>query len=466
MQKDTGNRKVFLRGTHLLPRGCMGCPEGRFILASSAYRGNRVDVVFAFRPLTAPRCSMSLSSFAPPWFAERALQSVTGAAAVALAFLALSLVVSQAVADEEMPAGAITMPEAKSEFASKPAERTLHARRKLLHNTWEGPSGGLRIVDASGGATGTYRVMLGVKLFGVNDWLEPEAHHFHAGTVLALAWTPLDFLEVFSTTTTWRDSIYAVDRSFFQVLGDTRLGAKGYVRPLPWLTAGGDVTLKVPFNTLVDLKQTGRSMSYNLRGNVSVDLRELDHRASVPFIGRLNVGYWFDNSANLVSRLERARYAELGADADPAVLPPGEEDRHLLSPGERYALQVNRTDRVVIGLGTEIPMDVQEIATTFSLITEWTLELPVNRQGFSCPEGPGGNSPSCNAGGMVQRQALTVGLRVLPPLPGLSLSLATDIGLAGTGPGVHAFHAQAPYAVLLGIGYSFDPRTQRPKASK
>ena len=138
MQKDTGNRKVFLRGTHLLPRGCMGCPEGRFILASSAYRGNRVDVVFAFRPLTAPRCSMSLSSFAPPWFAERALQSVTGAAAVALAFLALSLVVSQAVADEEMPAGAITMPEAKSEFASKPAERTLHARRKLLHNTWEG----------------------------------------------------------------------------------------------------------------------------------------------------------------------------------------------------------------------------------------------------------------------------------------------------------------------------------------
>lgn len=364
-------------------------------------------------------------------------------------------------------------PEA-SPAVDRDAADAYRERRHLLHNTWSGAVGGLRVVDAGSGAPAAFRAQLGLNFFFADGWLTlpdsigmgRESSNSHVGGALSVSWNPWEFLEFYASLSSWANSNPQDSPELFQVLGDTLFGVKAGHRLLPWLYVGGDLSIGF-LNTVGDIGLVGDSTSFGLRANATADLRELD--SPIPLIARLNLQYWFDNSAALISGVEQARYQAL---LDPRPCPElmggtGNclEDRHLTTRVERYALQIDRVDRFTIGIGLEAPIKVME-DFHISPIAEWLLHVPVNRQGFSClfvpgagtPDEPGVGQDGCldRQGVSAFEQTLTLGVRVLPPLRGLSVFAALDVGLTGVNTFVRELSGQAPYNVMFGLGYAFD----------
>ena len=361
------------------------------------------------------------------------------------------------------------------------AAQAYRERRHVIHNTIDGSVGGFHIVDAGSGASAALRAQLGIEFFFADNWLTlPDApidagtNHSHVGGTLSLSWNPWDFLEFYASLTSWANSNEQEDPALFQVLGDTLLGIKAWYHfeDAPVLSIGGDLSIGL-LNTVGDIGLVGDSTGVGIRANVAVDLRELEDR--IPFIARFNLQYWFDNSAALVQGVERARYNALPpSDRRPCPEDPAlgncEEDRHLVTRVERYSLQIDRVDHFRVGIGFEAPINVMQ-DFTISPILEWVLDAPINRQGYSCLDtSVGGVVPvgddAClrgrdASGGEFDRadafeQTLTLGVKVMPPLRGLGLFIAVDIGLTGTNTFVRELSGQEPYNVRMGFAYAFD----------
>ncbi len=370
--------------------------------------------------------------------------------------------------DEEAPPPAEETPAEDAD-----AQHAFRERRHILGNTWSGSVGGIHFVDAGSGAAGAFRAQLGINFHFVDGWLTlPEASSLpadnsHIGGSLSVSWNPWEFLEFYASIASWANSNPQEDPELFQVLGDTLIGVKGNYRVLPWLAVGGDLGIGL-LNTVGDIGLVGDSTSFGIRANATADLRELSG-SSIPLIARLNLQYWFDNSQALIADVERRRYEAL---LDPAPCPQYmggtgncEEDRHLLTRVERYALQIDRVDHFRIGLGFEAPLRVME-GFTIHPLAEWVLDIPVNRQGYSCLfiEGAGtpgvppvGEDGCLNIQGFdAFEQTLTLGVRVLPPLRGMQITLAVDIGLTGVNTFVRELSGQEPYNVMLAFGWAFD----------
>ncbi len=383
---------------------------------------------------------------------------------------------------EETPPSQSTSADDEEEQSDREAQHAYRERRHLLHNTWNGPVGGFHVVDAGSGAAGAFRAQLGTDFFVMNGWLTlpgPTAmgvppNNSHIGGSLSLSWTPFDTvggvpfgLEFYGSIHSYANSNPQENPALFQVLGDTLLGVKASYRALPWLFLGGDVGVQL-MNTVGDIGLVGKSTSASFRLNATADLRELDN--ALPIIARFNAQYYLDNSAALVSGVEQARYAAL---PNPRPCPDvgGSmtnclEDRHLITRIERYALGINRVDHFTLGFGVELPLQVME-GFHINPIAEWVLNIPVNRQGYNClfipAAGSMGSTPAAGQDGCLDKQGfnafrsvLTVGVRVLPPLRGLNLFAAVDIGTSGMYSFVRELAPTAPYDVMLGVGYAFD----------
>lgn len=336
-------------------------------------------------------------------------------------------------------------------------------RRHILSNTWSGAVGGLRVADAGSAAPRSYRVLLGFSANGARGWLAPDAPHRQTGMVLAISTTPAPWLEVYGTTTAWRSSDYSVDRAYFQVLGDTSIGAKASRALTPWATIGGDAGIRVPLNTVRGLKPLVVSTSAHLRANASVDLR--DHPIELPLMFRLNMGYQLNNDARMLDRLEGDRYQALPPDLDPPSRPIAGEDRHRIDRIERTAMRIDRTDRAVVGFGVEAPIAVRPLRSVVAPIGEWVIDVPVNRQGFACPTGgPSAGVDGCGAatGLRGHRQALLVGARINPYFYGLSAFAAAEVGVAGLSPDLAFQTPLPPVRFLFGFSFAQD-QLYRPK---
>lgn len=340
-----------------------------------------------------------------------------------------------------------------------PGELSLRDRLfATTYNTYMGPTGGLHVVDAGGGATSSFRAQLALDFFFSNGFINPDDDAKHIGGSLSLSWTVAEFAEIWASIQSYANSNETGDPSLFQVLGDTQVGFKGFYRVLPFFTIGGDLSLSL-LNTVGDIGVVFKSTSVGLRANASLDLRGLDN--AIPFIARFNLQYYFDNSSNLVSDVENQRFANL---TDPAM-ERRDEFRHLVTDVERYGLQINRTDFLNLGLGFEAPLRVMEDFYIHPLV-EWTWNIPVNRQGYDClfiPAEPGSDTPAEGQDGCLDRQGvssfpmnLTLGLRVAPPVKGLSFLLAADIGLTGKKDFVRELAPNAPYNLYLGMSYAYD----------
>lgn len=342
------------------------------------------------------------------------------------------------------------------------ADEVEFGNRFRAHNSYLGAVGGLHVVDAASGAVGSFRVQLATQFFFASDFINEGDSADHVGGSLSLSWTPHEMVEIWASLQSYANANDTGDPTLFQVLGDAHLGLKVFHRLNPILAIGGDLDLAL-LNTVGDIGLVFKSTSVGIRANVTADLRGLDN--PVPFIGRFNLQYYFDNSSNLISGTEQARYDNL-PDPNPVF---GNESRNLLTDVERFALNINRTDFLNLALGFEVPLRAAEDFYIQPLL-EWVWNIPVNRQGYNClfiPGPDGGSEPAPGEDGCLDVQGigsfpmnLTLGVRVLPPVQGLSVLLAADIGLTGKSQSnfVRELAPNAPYNLYLGMSYAYDTR--------
>lgn len=358
------------------------------------------------------------------------------------------------------------------------SERWRH-RRFAFHNSWYGPTGGIHVIDAGSGPSQSFRVSLLTHFFEDGGFLDPGSRgcvdedgdpdmlpgllnggcgNQQIGGVLSLSYTPWDFLEIFASIGSRANSNPEEIPVLFQVLGDTYLGVRAFGEIAPWFTVGGDITVAF-LNTVGDIGLVLDSTSVGLRVAAAVDLRAVQG-VEFPFVARVNAQYWFDNSERLIAGVETARYNAL-----PDPMPIEDENRHLLTRVERFALGINRTDFFNIGIGTEWPIEPLE-NFVIAPILEWTVGVPVNRNGYSClfiPDSPGSSTPLEGEDGCLDVQGfasfpstLTLGLRVHPPIGGLGITIAVDIGTSGMNSFVRELSGNAPYNFLAGLSYAVD----------
>jgi OmpA-OmpF porin, OOP family len=336
----------------------------------------------------------------------------------------------------------------------------------LLHrrfNTWNGPTGGLYLLDGRTGEPGAVRVQLGLSGFTGSSYLQRGDHIQLSEQLLSFSGTVTENLELFATlsnrtTNQTKPTEYTLD-----AIGDVSLGAKLGTHVGKALNLGAD--LRATFlNKVGGAGFEWGATSLWLRSALAVDLTGLDK--PVPFIARFNVGYLLDNSSVLVHDTENARYALTDGST-----PKADETTHLISRFERLAMGVNRTDRFTFGAGVELPL---ELAERFYLhpMVEWQLGLPVNRQNYDCPfvaSNPrAGNrslpiDDSCyERSPSVLPMNLSIAVRVVPPVRGLSALLGVDIGLSGTSKFVRDLSPNVPWRFMFALSFDYDAHPAPP----
>lgn len=346
-------------------------------------------------------------------------------------------------------------------LAAPVAARAQPSPEYAAYNGRDGSSGGLGIVDADSGAPGSLRFQLVLDSVPSGDFLRAGTEVGESRQALSVGWTVQPALELYAALRNRGVTIDDPSIPSPHALGEWLFGAKLFAKAVGPVHLGGDARFALRGNASGDAIDLGAT-SIGLRGAASVDLR--DAPWSVPFIGRLNLDYLFDNGAVAIEDVEAARYAGL---SDPR--PASDEDAHLVSRLERYAFDVSRVDRLTLGLGVETPMELTE-RTHLHPMLEWSLALPVNRQGYDCPIALGAagigtrasDRDSCVAaeGPGAWPMRFTVGARFVPPVDGLSVLLAIDWALSGDDTFTHELAPAAPFVVVLGLGFNVDPRPE------
>jgi len=328
------------------------------------------------------------------------------------------------------------------------------------YSTWYGPTGGIFLFDGRAAKAGAVRIQLGFDGFAGSDYLNKDDHVELTDQQLSLNIAALDGLEFYGTVSNRSVNQTHGRQSTLDVLGDFSIGGR-YGIPLgSLLDLGFDLrgafTDKIGGGGL-----EGGATTLSLRAALSLDLQKLPNPA--PFIARLNVGYVLDNTAVVVEDYEDAEYGALDSPQ-----PKKDETRHLVSRLQRFGMNINRLDRVVVGAGVEIPL---RVARDFYLhpALEWQVGIPVNRQGYDCPnrvdvmdvgtvDSPEDSCYERMTSALPMN--LAVGLRVVPPARGLSALLAFDFGLMGTDRFVRELSPNLPWRFLVAVSYDYDARPE------
>jgi len=346
---------------------------------------------------------------------------------------------------------------------SEPAERDLSAwmLQHRRYSSREGSTGGLFIEEPSSGAVGAVRLQLALDIAPEDDFAEAGNDSSRTDKSISVSWTALPMLEVYglledrSTTLSLPedDSVYAQG---------SMLGFKAWKSLEEIWSFGGGLRFgfnNEPGSSAPMLKAT----NIGLRAGASADLQRSS--LELPLIGRFNLEYLFDNSAMLVEDTESERYALLRASNGGAALPRN-ETRNLVSRMERYALDMNRVDRFTFGIGVEAPLSIGTEASLQPLL-EYRLGMPINRQEFDCAivrntpnDGDAASGDDCltTAGIASWPMNLALGVRVVPPVRGVTMLLALDLGLTGSSTFVRELAPNAPFTVTVAIGYDYDAR--------
>jgi OmpA-OmpF porin, OOP family len=337
----------------------------------------------------------------------------------------------------------------------------------LLHrryNTWSGPTGGLFLLDGRAGEPGAIRVQLGLDGFvGSNILLEGD-HISVSEQSLSLSGTVTENLELFAALANRTANETRPDHRTLDSIGDVSLGGKLGTQLSDVVDVGADLRLTF-LNKVGGGGFDWGATSVWLRSALGIDLQRMEK--PVPLIFRFNAGYLLDNSSVTIRGTENDRYEQVvGAQAK------SDEVRHLINRFERLAMGVNRIDRFTFGAGAEVPL---ELAKQFYMhpIVEWQLGLPVNRQKYDCPfvasdplagerNAPQGDDSCYERSPSVMPMNLTLAVRVVPPVRGLSALLGVDIGLTGTDKFVRELQPNLPWRFMFAISYDYDARPAPP----
>lgn len=385
--------------------------------------------------------------------------------------------------EETAPAnGNATTPAPSGPASNDPVETDDARRTRVLprYSTLDGSIGLLRTSSGQLGGAGSFRFGIIGEYFGTSEFLRPPSlsgtaavggtdSADHVGGTVTLSYSPLDFLEVYGSIRAYANSNNRERPTLFQVLGDSNLGVKAAFRVARGIYVGGNAGLWL-LNRSGDIGLLGDSTSFDLRVLGTFDVHEMT-RQSVPLRFHVNAQYYFDNSSSIVSDTEaRRRAAQPGFDS--SICSTGaaaSEPRCFLevSRVERFALGINRLDRLNINIGVEAPLPYVHP------FVEWQVGVPVNRQGYQCYDPPsGGARPGgagdddlcfANQGFSSIPSRLTIGARVLPPVRGLSALLAVDVGTSGTSTFVRELAPTPPWQLYFGAAFAYDthPVVQR-----
>lgn len=328
-------------------------------------------------------------------------------------------------------------------------------------STRDGSTGGLFIEEPSSGAVGAVRLQLAIDVSPDDDFAETGNDIGRTDKALTVSWTALSLLEVYGSLED-RSTSYSVPEADSIYAQGSSLGFKAFKSLEEIWSFGGGLRFvfnNEPGSSAPLLKAT----SVELRAGASADLQ--DAPVKLPLIGRFNASYLFDNSAKLVEDEESSRYALLEASNGGAALPRN-ETRNLVSRVERYAFDMNRVDRLTLGLGVEAPLPIAR-ETSLHPLLEYRLGVPINRQEFDCAivrgtpnDGDAASGDDClsTAGAAAWPMNLALGVRVVPPVRGLTMLLALDLGLSGTDTFVRELSPNAPFALTFALGYDYDAR--------
>src|SRR5690606_2195000 len=125
--------------------------------------------------------------------------------------------------------------------------------------------------------------------------------------------------------------------------------------------------------------------------------------------------------------------------------------RERVSRIERFGLNINRIDRVVPAIGVE---GMFEYVHPF---LEWSVDIPVNRQGYRCVVADLGASDQCLENYETFAAApsrFTLGARGYALLDGLSAIAAFDIATGGVNaPFWEEVQPEAPWNLYLGLSF-------------
>jgi len=350
-------------------------------------------------------------------------------------------------------------------------------RRYRKYNSWQGPVGGLRLMDPSTGAAGSVRFQLGIEGFGATGYLSDDDDVERIAQSLSISWSAMEVLEIYgsvaNTSTVVNQRDFTSDdedrrvENDYHSMGDALLGVKAGWWVTPVINLGGDFNLQLP-NRAGAVGVVFDAIGVQLRAGMLADFRELQSR--VPLLGRINLSYLFDHTEMLIKETEKERFEILNN-------VPEDEDkemRHLITRSERFGQSVNRVDQFGIGLGLEVPI---ALAEDFSLqpMLEWRWGLPINRRGFLCPsplpvdedaatDATPYEDDSClkKEGAKAFPMTMDIGARVVTPVRGLSALLGASIGLTGTSTFVRELAPNAPFNLYLALGYDYDARPPEP----
>jgi outer membrane protein OmpA-like peptidoglycan-associated protein len=359
----------------------------------------------------------------------------------------------------EEPAKAPATPAVASETDERP-------RGFVPQLSLGGSIGLLHMASGEVGSPGQFRLSLHGEYFTGSNFLvqsDPQAGAPGATDkdtrlqgALTFGITPIDHLEIFgavlgsanrnrrlcyddsSGKEVCQSESNRTDPELIKSFGDLVFGAKGSYPVAPGFLAGGELGIRM-MSSISGISFSGDSTSFWLNAIGSYDLRSVAE--NVPLRFHLNLGYYVDNSSNLV-------------------------DYSKTSPFSRYVSRFAyglSSNRFRMALGADAPFS--EVAEGFSLrpmleyhfeyITGSKDDVIYQQEHQSC--GLAGNS-ACKDN--KDLHWITLGLQG-QILHGLTATIGLDVALRS--PGYAYGPALVPWNLLFGIGYPLDlvPRITR-----
>lgn len=320
-----------------------------------------------------------------------------------------------------------------------------------VENALNGSTGLMHVIQAGSAAPGTFRVSLLGSYFHGSGFLcngsdcpprTADAQRAsddvsRVGAHLGISATLLPFLEANFGFHSYATSDDQGNPELLQALGDTNLGLKAFLPYAPdrVFSFGGAADLWL-LNGTGSVGIDGAGTSLGLRALATADLsNRRDANERIPVRIHANLGYFLNNSGELISDTEQRR-------------------NRPISRIERFSLNINRVDSLNLGLGVE---GAFERVRPF---VEWSLDVPVNRQGYTCnatrAAAAGDGCLGENAGFSTTPSRLTVGARFYPWNENLALLAAVDIGTGATYDFIEEVSPEMPWNAYLGVAFAVD----------
>ncbi len=259
----------------------------------------------------------------------------------------------------------------------------------------------------------------------------------HLGGTLTLSATLTKWLEAYGVTGAYGNTDNANHPSLLQVFGDSQLGLKAFYSLSSAISVGAVTELDlVNGSGAVGLSGSGTGAKFRALG--TADLRNTESKT--PLRLSLNLTYALDNTAQVVSDYEAATAAPV-------------------TRIERFGLEINRVDHFDMAFGAETFLASSRIRP----FLEYSLLIPVNRQGYQCPMA-NASSDGCLANDAVVPSKLTIGSRFFPWKKGFSVVTGFDIGVTGVTNFIEELSPTPPWMFYLGLGWAVDTK-DRPEVT-